>query len=141
MEPKQPAPNLNPERTMPAPYESGLDQQVGIEVPRNTPEQREVAPSHEQAPPVPQGPVLPPPVSAPAPPPPTAGSTTTSTTPTDDMPLVANDDDLIEKEWVDKAKKIIAQTKDDPYKREQEIGRLQADYLKKRYGKQLGEVA
>lgn len=53
-------------------------------------------------------------------------------------PMVANDDDLIEKEWVDKAKDIIASTKDDPYKREQEIKRLQIDYVKKRYGKTLG---
>jgi len=58
--------------------------------------------------------------------------------PADDMPALANDDDLIEKEWVDKAKKIIAETKDDPYRREQEVNRLQADYLKKRYGKELG---
>jgi Txe/YoeB family toxin of Txe-Axe toxin-antitoxin module len=56
----------------------------------------------------------------------------------DDLPMVANDDDLIEKEWVDKAKKIIVETKDDPYRREQEVGRLQADYLYKRYGRQLG---
>lgn len=54
------------------------------------------------------------------------------------MPTVANDDDLIEKEWVDKAKKIIADTRDDPYRREREVNRLQADYLKKRYGKELG---
>jgi hypothetical protein len=59
-------------------------------------------------------------------------------TPSDDLPVVANDDDLIEKEWVDKAKKIIMQTKDDPYRREQEVSRLQADYLRKRYGKEVG---
>lgn len=56
----------------------------------------------------------------------------------DNMPLVASDDDLIEQEWVKKAKEIIADTKDDPYRRELEVGRLQADYLKKRYGKELG---
>ncbi len=56
----------------------------------------------------------------------------------DDTPLVANDDDLIEKEWVDKAKKIIVATRDDPHRREQEVGKLQADYLLKRYGKELG---
>jgi len=55
-----------------------------------------------------------------------------------DTPLVANDDDLIEKEWVDKAKRIIIDTKDDPYRREQEVSRLQADYLRKRYGRELG---
>lgn len=59
----------------------------------------------------------------------------------DDMPTVASDDELIEKEWVIKAKKVIAETKDDPYRREQEVRRLQDDYLSKRYGRQLGDSA
>lgn len=58
--------------------------------------------------------------------------------PADDLPVTAKDEDLIEKEWVDKAKQIISQTRDDPARREKEVGRLQADYLKKRYGKELG---
>lgn len=58
-----------------------------------------------------------------------------------DMPLAAADEDLIEKEWVDKAKKIVAETKDDPHMQEKEVGKLQADYLRKRYGKQLGEAS
>jgi hypothetical protein len=53
-------------------------------------------------------------------------------------PSIASDDDLIEKEWVDKAKKIIAATQNDPYRREQEVNKLQVDYLRKRYGKELG---
>lgn len=61
-----------------------------------------------------------------------------SSTQADDNPTVAADEDLIEKEWVDKAKKIITETKDDPYARERQVGKLQADYLKKRYGKELG---
>lgn len=52
-------------------------------------------------------------------------------------PLVAADDDLIEKEWVDKAKKIIQETKSDPYAQEKEVSKLQADYVKKRYGKDI----
>lgn len=56
---------------------------------------------------------------------------------TDDNPLVAADDEVIEKEWVDKAKKIVDQTKDDPYRQEKEVSKLQADYLKKRYGKDI----
>lgn len=52
-------------------------------------------------------------------------------------PMVAADDDLIEKEWVDKAKKIIQQTKSDPYTQEKEVSKLQADYIKKRYGKDV----
>ncbi|HET6747607.1 MAG TPA: hypothetical protein VFH06_05905 [Candidatus Saccharimonadales bacterium] len=62
----------------------------------------------------------------------------TSAIPPSATPLVAADDDLIEKEWVDKAKAIVTKTKDDPYQREQEVGKLQADYLRKRYGKELG---
>lgn len=56
---------------------------------------------------------------------------------TNSSPTVANDDELIEREWVDKAKKVIAETKDDPYVREQRVSQLQADYLWKRYGRQL----
>ena len=52
--------------------------------------------------------------------------------------LTADDSDLIEKEWVDKAKKILAETKDDPYRREQEISRLQTEYILKRYGRVIG---
>ena len=55
-----------------------------------------------------------------------------------DTPLVANDDDLIEKEWVDKAKKIVSETRNDPYGREEAVNKLQIDYLKKRYGRELG---
>ena len=89
------------------------------------------APVAEQVAPPP--PVLPVPIST--------VPTVENATPTQiasDPPSVANDDDLIEKEWVDKAKKVIADTKDDPYRREQEVNRLQADYLAKRYGRQLG---
>lgn len=53
-------------------------------------------------------------------------------------PVAANDDDVIEKEWVDRAKQVIIQTKDNPYAREKAIGELQRDYLSKRYGRQIG---
>lgn len=56
---------------------------------------------------------------------------------TTDTSLVANDEGLIEKEWVDKAKKIVEQTKSDPYQQEKEVSKLQADYIKKRYGKDI----
>ncbi len=58
--------------------------------------------------------------------------------PSSATPLVAADEDLIEKEWVDKAKQIIEQTKDDPYARTQKVNELQRDYLQKRYGKVVG---
>lgn len=53
-------------------------------------------------------------------------------------PMVAADEDVIEKEWVDKAKKIITETKDDPHTRTERVNDLQKDYLQKRYGKVLG---
>lgn len=65
----------------------------------------------------------------------------TTTLPTDDdTPLVAADEDVIEKEWVDKAKKILIETKDDPYLREQQIKKLQVEYIRKRYGREIGET-
>jgi len=57
-----------------------------------------------------------------------------------DSPVAANDDDLIEKEWVDKAKRIVTETQADPYKREEAVLKLQRDYQKKRYGRELGDV-
>lgn len=53
-------------------------------------------------------------------------------------PVIAADDDLIEKEWVDKAKKIVSENKDDPYQQESEVSRLQIDYLTKRFGRKIG---
>jgi hypothetical protein len=52
-------------------------------------------------------------------------------------PSIADDNDLIEKEWVQKAKQIVAATKDDPYTQNKEISRFKADYLKKRYNKDV----
>ena len=58
-----------------------------------------------------------------------------------DAPLTAADDELIEKEWVDKLKKIIALTKGKPYEQAKAIAILQADYLKKRHNRELGSVS
>lgn len=53
-------------------------------------------------------------------------------------PTIAKDDDLIEKEWVKKAEDIIHSTPNDPHEREKQVSQLQVDYLRKRYGKELG---
>lgn len=53
-------------------------------------------------------------------------------------PMIAADEDLIEKEWVDKAREIIEQTKEDPFTRTAKVNALQRDYLQKRYGKVIG---
>jgi len=52
-------------------------------------------------------------------------------------PAVADDGDLIEKEWVNKAKAVVEKTRHDPFTQNREFGKLKADYLQKRYGKQL----
>jgi hypothetical protein len=52
-------------------------------------------------------------------------------------PMIADDSDLIEKEWVTRAKQIVEQTKADPYNQNREINRVKADYLKKRYDKDI----
>jgi len=59
-------------------------------------------------------------------------------TPSSTSPLVAADEDLIEKEWVDKAKEIIQQTKDDPHARTLKVNELQRAYLEKRYNRVIG---
>lgn len=56
----------------------------------------------------------------------------------DSMPTVTKDDNIIEKEIVAKAKKIVAETQNDPYRREEEVTELQKGYLKDRYGRELG---
>lgn len=43
--------------------------------------------------------------------------------------------DRIEKRWVDSAKSIINQTKDDPYKQKNEMSKVKADYIKQRFNK------
>lgn len=44
--------------------------------------------------------------------------------------------DVIEKEWIQIAKKIVSDTNGDPYKQEKAVSELQVNYLKKRYGRE-----
>ena len=64
-------------------------------------------------------------------------SGTTDATPHPSLPVIADDNDLIEKEWVIKAKQIVDRTKDDPHQQNREINKFKAGYMKKRYGKDL----
>lgn len=52
-------------------------------------------------------------------------------------PVIADDVDVIEKEWVEKAKAIVAKTKTDPHAQSHEITHFKYDYMKKRYGKEI----
>lgn len=54
-------------------------------------------------------------------------------------PVSAADNDLIEKEWVDNLKKMIVDTKGDPFARQYQFKEMQVDYLKKRYGRIINE--
>lgn len=64
-------------------------------------------------------------------------TTPVPTATTNNNPQVADDNDLIEKEWVTKAKQIVEKTKHDPHLETKEISLFRADYLKKRYNKEL----
>jgi hypothetical protein len=48
-------------------------------------------------------------------------------------PATAEDVDVIEPEWVDKAEQVVQQHSGDPYGEEEAVEDLQRDYLKKRY--------
>ena len=65
------------------------------------------------------------------------GATMTSATTMLDVPAVAEDLDLIEKEWVRKAKEIVAATLGDPYSQNRQINEMKVDYIKKRYNKDI----
>lgn len=47
------------------------------------------------------------------------------------------DIDVIEKEWVEKAKNIVAKTKDDPRQQSVELTGMKREYVEKRFGKVL----
>lgn len=51
------------------------------------------------------------------------------------VPATARDIDLMEDEWVKDLKKMIVETKGDPYAREVRFKEMQIDYLKKRYNR------
>lgn len=61
-----------------------------------------------------------------------------ATTTLNNNPNIASHDDIIEKEWVDRAKRIISENSGDPYLQEKAISELQIDYIKKRYGGDVG---
>jgi hypothetical protein len=82
---------------------------------------------------MPVAPSLPLPPVLPAAGQPTAANTTTKAA----VPITADDTDLIEKEWVTKAKQIVERTRDDPHKQSEELTVFKADYLQKRYNKTI----
>lgn len=53
------------------------------------------------------------------------------------VPNTAEDTDLIEKEWVQRAKDIVNKTYNDPHKQSQELNSFKAEYIKMRYDKDI----
>jgi hypothetical protein len=53
------------------------------------------------------------------------------------VPAMADDNDLIEKEWIVKAKQIVDNNREDPYNQSKEMTVFKADYIKKRYNKSI----
>lgn len=68
---------------------------------------------------------------------PSAPAPIQQSSPTPATPQIADDSDLIEKEWVHKAKQIVERTRDDPYKQSEELTGVKVDYMKKRYNKTI----
>lgn len=54
-------------------------------------------------------------------------------------PEVARDGDRMEKEWMDRAREVVKETKNDPNGRLQRTARLREDYMRKRFNRILGE--
>lgn len=54
-----------------------------------------------------------------------------------DEATLAEDGDLIEKAWIDKAKQIVNHTKNDPYHQNIEINKVKKEYIQKRYNKEI----
>lgn len=139
MEPQLPSPHQSPESS---PAHSSVGETFPVpttpELTQKKPETSEIQETREQHVGGPAGDPVVSTTPLPALPPlPTMQPTNDDTQSIGDStnPTTAADDDVIEKEWVEKAKKVIAETKHDPYMQEHEVSKLQADYLKKRYGK------
>lgn len=64
---------------------------------------------------------------------------TTPSTPPSTNPVSASDGNVIEKEWIEKVKQVIASTSDNPHAQQKEISRLMADYVLKRTGRKIGK--
>lgn len=128
-------PNIN---LPPAPAEQTVSQNVGEKPSVQSPEQ---APGvAEQAP---RAAIAAMPVSSPIPPP--TSSTQPLAAQNDDVVSTTKsvkaglieDSDLIEKEWVDKAKRIVERTREDPHQQSELITEVRADYMKKHYNKTI----
>ena len=130
--------NTGPELQLPAPVGPNVAaEQAGLPA-LSAPEQAPAAPERLSIP-------LPPnpaaavaqvaPIAAPAPQ--MAAQPDVSATTSVVVPNAADDQDLIEKEWVAKAKQIVEKTRNDPYQQSKELTVFKSDYIQKRYNKTI----
>lgn len=64
-------------------------------------------------------------------------STTDDSTSQTPISAPTKDSDTIEKIWVDRAKAVISQTRDDPFIQKNEMNKVKAQYIQKRFNKKL----
>ncbi len=50
------------------------------------------------------------------------------------LPSTADDNDVIEKEWVAQVQQVVAKTAHDPYELNKQFTQIKAEYMQKRYG-------
>jgi hypothetical protein len=134
MKPETPTPNLGPEKSA-VQYEAGAEVALNPNVGKsekeiNVERQEQRSESNAVIADVGLTTIIPTPVA-------NKQSVVHDTT-SQSSPLVANYDDLIEKDWVDRAKKIVSETQNDPKQRDDRINVLKVDYVKKRFGRELG---
>jgi hypothetical protein len=130
MSPVENQPNLPPSMPMSEqlPAASGQSPEQAANTPEHVPAGAEQGSSAGQA-------MAPMPTSIPLPTLPVLTNTDVAATTNNPTPAVADDGDLIEKEWVDKAKKIVEANRDNPYAQSEGLTVVKADYLQKRYNK------
>ncbi len=78
-------------------------------------------------------------IPLPTPPPMPAAGQPVAVSPTTPTAALTDEDDgdLIEKEWVNKAKQIVERTRNDPHKQSEELTVFKAGYMKKHYDKTI----
>ncbi|HSX53185.1 MAG TPA: hypothetical protein VLF90_02330 [Patescibacteria group bacterium] len=131
----QPSPNL-PAPT-PGTSEGTVEHNTSVKAPDAHAETASVAAELPQNSIAPPAPVAPPAYVPAAPPPLPVNSPAQDLATSANSPASADDTDLIEQEWVHKAKAIVDRTREDPHLQNKEINKFKADYIKKRYNREI----
>ncbi len=101
------------------------------------PEQAPAAPERATTPQPPPAQVAVPAITLPLPPTAATSSSQVAAVSGQTAASALDDNDLIEKEWVNKAKQIVALNREDPFKQSEELTVFRADYMKKHYDKHI----